>query len=152
MLWKLLKSCFLKNRENTKKMTFFRSSMIHNDTFLMQTFFKLWHVSKSFIQNLTSCISFLQNLTIVNFLTSSFAFRRSSENSENVVSRSNVFQYVFSERWFFWILKRFGRFFQNFETFQIFFPKHWSRQIPNAKPCFSKKHKKLKICRFYDVK
>ena len=103
-------------------MSFSGSSMIHNDTFLMQTFFKLWHVSKRFIQNLTICISFLQNLTIVNFLTSSFAFRRSSENSENVVSGSNVFQYVFFECWFLWILKRFGRFFQNFETFQIFFP------------------------------
>ena len=135
-----------------QKMRFSRSTMIHNDSFLMQTFFNFWQISKRFIQCLTSCIGFSQNLTFVHFLTSNLAFRKSTKNAKYVVSRSNTFQNAFCECYFFKLWNVLNVFFQTMTRFIFLFQSFTHSKIRNLRSCFSKKHEKSKTCRFYDVK
>ena len=46
----------------------------------------------------------------------------------------------------------FRTFFLIYETFCVHVLKIWRSKFPKSKSCFSKKHKKLKLYRFYDVK
>ena len=119
----------------------------------MQTFFNFWQISKRFIQCLTSCINFSQNLTIVHFLTSSPAFRKSTKNAKYVVSCSNIFQNAFFECSLFLNSATFSTFpVQIMTRFIFLFQNFTHSKIRILRSCFSKKHEKSKTCRFYDVK
>ena len=140
---------FFEKQGKCKKMSVSRSNTIHNVTFLMQTFFKFSHVSKRFIQYLTSCIGFLQNLTIVNFLTSNLGFRKSTKNAKYVVSRSNTFQNAFFECSIFLNSETFSTFSVQIMTRFIFLFQNFTHgKLRILRSCFSKKHEKVKICRF----
>ena len=136
-----------------KVSSLFWSNMIQNVAFWMQTFFNFWHIFKRFIQNLTRCKILLQNLTHREFPKLKSCFLKKLEKCKqcrfDVVTYSNTC---------FWMLVFLNSetfvtfFFSTYETFDTYFLKIRRRQNPNSKSCFLRKHEKLKISRFYDVK
>ena len=84
--------------------------------------------------------------------TLNLAFRRSTKIAKYIVSRCNLFQYLFFESWIFWTLKHFELFFQSMTYFICLIQTYTLGKTRNSKSCFSKKHKKSKLRRFYVLK